>query len=153
LPSKALGNRPILQIELARQETDLVEVLAPGRYPTLLAARHANTFDTFLFIPGYAGVLFCLGFLLALRNKTWRPILVWVVLLCVPMAAIFDWIENAGISATLDHFASGGAPHAGDAQRISTASLIKWGLLSFILLVYSAAIFSNLYRGGWGIAF
>jgi hypothetical protein len=150
LPIKVLGNRPVLQIELSRRDTDLSAVLAAGDLKrNLRDARAGNTIDTFLFIPAYSGTLLFLGLLLARRDEAWRNFLLFVALLAVPTAGICDWLENAGISATLDHFESGGMPLTGDAVRISVPSLIKWWTLTFILIAYSVAIFHRIAAQDW----
>lgn len=150
LPIAALGNRPVLQIELAWRDAHLTAVLAAGDMQrNLRDARAGNTLDTFLFIPGYMGTLLFLGLLLAARDAAWQNILLAVALIAAPAAGICDWLENSGISATLDHFESGGKPADGDAVRISTPSLIKWWTLAFILIAYSADIFRRITAQNW----
>jgi hypothetical protein len=146
LPMKALGDAPILQLELARNEGDIRAVLMEGDIARNLAdARAGNQFDTWLFIPGYAGVLLTVGALLA--RVTPRRAIVVAALAAIPVIAVCDWVENAGIEHAIDHVARGGAPLPGDAQRISTPSIFKWTLLALVLVCYGVTgVFS---RAGW----
>lgn len=156
LPNPNLPNKPILQIELARNESDIVQVLKPNEDVdldrNLRDARIGNNLDTFLFIPAYAGFLIGVGLLLAGCDEPWRTFLLAVALLAVPLAAICDWLENRGISRALDHFAQAPAhgPRPGDAARISTPSRIKWTLLALILLLYGVASLRELRFGHRG---
>jgi hypothetical protein len=137
LPMRSPSNQPILQIELARSESDLVEVLAAGdTNRNLEDAKSGNDLDTFLFIPSYAGLLISTGLLVAHRDRRWQPTLVLVAIIAVPAAAVCDWLENAGIASTISHFHSNGAPRPGDARRISRPSLTKWTILALVLLTY-----------------
>jgi hypothetical protein len=137
LPMKSLGHGPILQVELARRESDLEKVLATGDVArNLKDACVGNKLDTYLFIPAYAGLLISIGLLLARGTQSWTRGLILLAVVAVPVAAICDWTENAGITACLDHFKQDGHPHAGDAVRISRPSFIKWTLLAVVLLIY-----------------
>jgi len=147
LPMKSLGNRPILQVELARNKEDLEQVLTPGNLErNVQDARIGNNLDTFLFIPSYTGLLISLGLILARGDDRWRTLLVLVALVAVPLAAICDWLENSGISKVLDKLAAGKSLVDSDATRVSTPSFIKWTTLAIVLLVYGAAAFRRL---GW----
>ena len=154
LPIHSLGNQPILQIELPRDEDDLRAVLAAGdRAANVLDARGGNFIDSFLFIPAYAGLLAAIGVLLRRHAAGRLRATVLVALMLVPLIAVCDWVENAGISRTLDHFETSGAPHAGDAARIAYPSLAKWLLVSIVLLVYGVAgvVQPPLWRRGIGV--
>lgn len=146
LPMISLGQSPILQLELARDENAIRGVLMQGDIKQNLAdARAGNRYDTWLFIPGYAGFLFMVGVLLA--RWTPRNALVLAALVAVPVVAISDWVENAGIDNAIQHVANDCQPAPGDARRISTPSIIKWTLLVAVLLCYGATgVFS---RAGW----
>jgi len=135
---KSLG-KPILQLELARNEDDIRAILMKGDKPRNLAdARAGNLLDTWLFIPGYAGLLLTLGLLLA--RGTCRDSLLIAALVLVPVIAIADWTENAGIERAIEHIAPDhGEPHPGDAHRISTPSIVKWTLIAVVLLWYGVA--------------
>ena len=143
---RLLGQEPIIQLELARNEDDIRAVLMQGDVKHNLAdARAGNRYDTWLFIPGYAGFLFMVGVLLA--RSTPRNSLVFVALLAVPAVAVSDWVENAGIGNAIEHVAKDGQPAPGDAHRISTPSIIKWTLLVAVLLATAwTGVFS---RAGW----
>ena len=148
LPMKSLGHNPILQIELARNESDLVQVLATGDLVrNLRDADVGNKVDTYLFIPAYAGLLITIGLLIAGGAQNWSRGFVLLAVVAVPVAAICDWTENAGISACLNHFKQDGRPHPGDAVRICRPSLVKWILLAIILLIYGLAVFRILAAG------
>lgn len=67
-----------------------------------------------------------------------------IAIFAVPVAALCDWTENAGITATLKHFQQDGGPHPGDARRISRPSLIKWTILAAVLAIYGVAAFTRL---------
>lgn len=148
LPMKSLGHSPILQIELARRDSDLEAVLAAGDVKrNLQDARIGNQLDTYLFIPAYAALLVTVGLLLIQGSSGWQGGLVWFALLAVLVAAACDWRENAGITATLDHFHRAGKPDARDALHISRPSFVKWTLLSIILLIYGVSAATRL--AGW----
>jgi hypothetical protein len=149
LPLPGLGNSPILQVELARNEDDLRAVLMVGDIQNNLRdARAGNLLDTFLFIPGYAGFLFVVGALLARTDSRLHCALL-LALAAVPAIATFDWLENLGIARTLDHIAHDGAPHCGDAQRISGPSMVKWTLLAVVLVIYGLTAAGA--RKGWPV--
>jgi hypothetical protein len=127
LPIRSLGNQPIIQIELARSEDDLRAVLSAGnRAANLRDVRTGNRIDSFLFIPAYAGLLTAFGVLLRRHSAARLRAFVVTALLLVPVIAVCDWVENGGISQTLDHFETSAGPHAGDAARIAYPSLAKW---------------------------
>jgi uncharacterized membrane protein len=140
LPIKSLPPKPILQIELGRTEQGLEQILnPPGTSPDSLLsnlqhARRGNTLDTFLFIPSYTIFLMSLGILLARASAS--KLILLAALIAVPMAALCDWTENAGISATLNHFEADHRPHQGDAVRIADPSTVKWTLLALTLIIY-----------------
>jgi hypothetical protein len=147
-----LGNRPVIEIELARNESDLIAVLKSGEHweKNLENAKRGNELDTFLFIPGYAGLLLFLGLLVGCQVPQWRSALSVIALVGAPLIAILDWLENAGITATLNHF--GAVPHmpqVGDAVRISDPSFVKWTLIASILLFYFLALFANARKISW----
>jgi hypothetical protein len=149
LPISSLSQKPILQIELARQDLDLVDILAPGDTKrNLHDARVGNDLDTFFFIPAYTGLLLSVGLLLLRSDQRWQKLKL-VGAVAVPVAAVCDWLENAGITATLDHFGSNGAPLPGDAMHISRPSLVKWTLLSIILSIYGICALRNLIPWRW----
>lgn len=136
LPMHSLGQKPILQIELSRNEPDLAFILQCGdTRANLRDAMIGNNLDTFLFIPSYTGLLLCLALLLSRFTKLTSPALPLAVLLLVPIIALSDWTENFGIARTIHHVESESAPSAGDALRISTPSLIKWTLTAVVLIV------------------
>jgi hypothetical protein len=78
--------------------------------------------------------------------------LVLVTLIAVPVAAVGDWTENHGITATLDHFQLDGHPQPGDATRISRPSLVKWTTLAIVPLVNGVAAFRRLGTWNWPLA-
>jgi hypothetical protein len=136
LPMHSLGQKPILQIELSRNESDLAHILQRGdTSANLRDAMIGNNLDTFLFIPSYTGLLLCLTLLLSRFTKFTSPALPLAVLRRVPIIALSDWTENWGIARTIHHIKSEGAPTAGDALRISTPSLVKWTLTAIVLMV------------------
>lgn len=117
-----------------------------GDIPRNLAdARVGNRFDTWLFIPGYAGFLFMLGVLL--MRVAPRKTIVLTALAAIPAIAICDWIENAGIDHAIGHVARDGGPLPWDARRISTSSIVKWTLL--VVVFVCSGVAGVLSRGGW----
>src|SRR5947209_8385580 len=91
LPIPRLGGAPILNVELARNEDDLRAVLMTGDTARNLDdARAGNRYDTWLFIPGYAGFLLTAGLLLARVNHS-RIVL--LAALALSVVAIADWTE------------------------------------------------------------
>jgi hypothetical protein len=154
LPIRSLGNQPILQIELPRDEADLRAVLSTGDLAANVRdARAGNRIDSSLFIPAYASLLAAIGVLLRRHSAARLRAIVLAALLMVPLIAVCDWVENEGISQTLDHFERSGAPHAGDAARIAYPSLAKWLLLSIVLLVFgiAAIVQPPVWRQGVGV--
>ena len=140
LPIRSLGKSPVLQLELARNEQDLRDILLVGDVEANFAdARAGNRIDTWLFIPLYAGSLLLTGNLLARGEPDWPAVLLWFSVIAVSTIAICDWIENAAIERTLRHVEIDKAPHPGDARAISFPSLIKWNLLALVLLVYAVS--------------
>jgi len=132
-----LGDAPILQVELARNEDDLRAVFMAGDIAqNLRDARSGNLLDSFLFIPGYAGFLLAAGLLLAGADSQRFRVALLAALFVIPVIAICDWVENLGIANTLDHIERDHMPHAGDALRISGPSMIKWALLAAVLIIY-----------------
>jgi hypothetical protein len=97
LPMKSLGKMPTLQVELARKDSDLVQVFNSGDLKcNLKDARKGNTLDTFLFIPAYSGLLITIGLMLACVDKHWRGMLVQVALVAVPLAPfVIGWRTTA----------------------------------------------------------
>jgi len=147
LPLKSLGDRPILQLELGRRDSDLASILSVGNKPSVLReASRGNEIDTSFFIPAYAGLLICSGLLLASTDHRWRAVLAFTAVAIVPIAAVCDWVENAGISKAIHHFETGNAAHPGDAMRISRPSQVKWALLTLALFVYGVAAVRQLTR-------
>jgi hypothetical protein len=139
LPMTSLGERPILQVELARNEDDLQKILTAGDLAQNVAdARAGNRLDSLLFIPGYAGFLIFAGLALRRVLPGWERLVLVLVLVAVPIAALCDWWENAGITKALDHIEQHEQAEPGDAARIAGPSLVKWCLLTLILLVYGA---------------
>jgi hypothetical protein len=137
LPLGSLGERPILQVELAWKACQLACVLTPGNQVRNVAdARTGNNLDTFLFIPAYAGFLVTLGLILARRDLTGRGMLRVIALVIVPLAAVCDWMENRGIAIVLIKLENHVPLANSDALWISTPSLLKWCLLAFVLIIY-----------------
>jgi hypothetical protein len=115
----SLGNYPVLQIELARSERDLVEIFRPGdTKANLHDADVGNNVDTFLFIPSYTGLLVTLGLLLGRSPRLSGHWPLLIALLLVPVIAIGDWGENWGIARALNDIQVQGSPEPGDALRI-----------------------------------
>jgi hypothetical protein len=147
LPMCSLGNNPILQVELARNDNDLRQVLTVGdQQANVDDARAGNKLDSWLFIPGYAGLLFVLGLLLARVDPQSCHKLLLLAIMAVPVVAVCDWAENIGIAATLKHIEADGYLHPGDASAISAPSLIKWTLLAAILCLYGVVAIRKLPR-------
>ena len=147
---KLLGDHPVFQIELARDESDLCTVLNKGDWnKNLCDARIGNELDTFLFIPGYSGLLLFLGLLVGRQVPKWRTLVSVIALVVAPLIAILDWLENAGITVALNHFQASQTFLAGDAVRISNPSFVKWALIASILLVYFLALFANVRKISW----
>jgi len=139
LPMISLGERPILQIELARNEDDLQKILMVGdSAQNVTDARAGNRLDSLMFIPGYAGFLIFTGLALRRVLPGWKKSILVLVLVAIPIAALCDWRENAGITRVLDHFEHHRQAEPGDAARIAGPSLVKWCLLALILLIYGA---------------
>jgi len=137
LPMHKLGDTPIYQIELARNEDDLRAIFLAGDVARNLSdARAGNNLDTFLYIPAYIGFLIILGLILRRVDPKWAGILFLCAVVVAPVVAVSDWTENFGIARALDHFERDGGPHLGDAMRIATPSIIKWTLVTAVLLVY-----------------
>lgn len=91
-----------------------------------------------LFIPGYAGFLLTLGLLLARSESRYATALFLLAVVAVPVAALCDELENRGIEKTLQHFEATREPEAGDAARIAIPSIVKWVLLTLVLLAFGA---------------
>jgi hypothetical protein len=144
LPMQSLGDRPIIQVELARNEDDLRAIFRPPGIAeenfkqTIRDARTGNKIDSLLFIPGYAGFLLTLGVLLARSEPRYARTLFLLAVIAVPLAALCDELENRGIEKTLQHFESAREPEAGDADRIAIPSIVKWVLLTLVLPAYGA---------------
>jgi hypothetical protein len=150
LPMKSLGKMPILQVELARKDSDLVRVFTPGDLKrNLTDARKGNTLDTFLFIPAYSGLLISIGLILARGDERWRAMLVLIALVAVPLAAACDWIENTGISKVLDKLEAGKPLVDSDATRTSTPSLINWTTLALVLVFDGVAALRHASTWSW----
>jgi hypothetical protein len=133
LPIASLGDRPVLQIELAWKEAQLEQIFLGGdKKANFHDASVGNTLDTLLFIPAYAGALITLGLMICRATKLRGPV-PYLILLLVPAIACCDWSENWGVSNTIHHMETQGKPDAGDAVRISTPSLIKWALTALVL--------------------
>jgi hypothetical protein len=145
-----LGDRPVIQIELARWESDLCAILNSGDWQKNADdARKGNELDTFLFIPGYAGLLLFFGLLVGRQVPQWRTAVSVIALVVAPFIAILDWLENAGITAALNHFQASRTFPVGDALRISTPSSVKWTLIAFLLLAYFVALLANAGKISW----
>jgi len=144
LPMPVLGNRPILQVELARDDEDLRSVLLAGDVKqNLQDAKIGNRLDNFLFVPAYSGFLLALGLLLASSDNRFARLAFLLAVLVVPVIAVCDWLENLGITRTIGHIESNGAPESGDAVRISFPSIIKWCLIAGVLIGYALVSLSN----------
>jgi hypothetical protein len=147
LPMRSLGGYPVLQIELARSESDLREIFQRGdTQKNLQDAAMGNNLDTFLFIPSYTGLLVLLGLLL---RRSPRLIGHWpllVALLLVPVITICDWGENWGIARAIHHMGVQGGPEPEDALKISTPSLVKWITTLIVLAAFGLEAF---YTRNW----
>ncbi len=148
LPMHSLGNRPVLQIELARTEADLMQIFLVGNIQANLHdAAVGNNLDTFLFIPSYTGLLFTLCLLLSrFTRPSGHGSLLIAAILLVRVIAICDWSENWGITRAIHHIEAQGSPEAGDAVRISNPSLVKWTLTMLVLAVLGV---EALYASNW----
>ena len=141
LPMKSLKGA-ILQLELARNERDLTEILLPGsdseaRRRNVEDARAGNRADSVFFIPLYTLALAATG-LLVVRGHASSGARLFGVFVAVSVAiAAFDYVENAGIERTLRHIEQSGTPQPGDAAAIANASRVKWVLLTALLAVYA----------------
>ena len=128
LPIPHLVGGPVVQLELARSEDDIRSVLMAGdTEENVKDARQGNRYETFLFIPGYTALFLVLARLIDRRRFA-------IAACAICLAAVSDWVENAGIERTLTHIESTGQPQPGDANAISRPSIVKWSLLSVILL-------------------
>jgi len=141
LPMKSLDG-PILQLELARNEADIRQILTPPgsdaeTWPKNVAdARAGNRADSLVFIPLYTLSLMATGLLAARAHAAW---VFWVFVVAAAGVAAFDYVENAGIERTLDHIEKGGGPQPGDAAAIANPSKVKWVLLTVLLLAEGIA--------------
>lgn len=144
LPIPNVVKSPVIQLELARSEKDIREILMVGDTAKNISdARAGNHADTYLFIPCYTMLLVVLTVLI-LRSGP----LLYLLLLAICITALCDWAENAGIERTLNHIEQSQQPLAGDALRISHPSIAKWSLVSVILLVLGGFAIG---RGTWGM--
>jgi len=135
LPMKSLKGST-LQLELARNEADIRQILMPGgdRKATLqnvADARAGNRGDSVYFIPLYTLSLMVTGLLVARGHAAW---VFWLFVGAAAGVAVFDYVENAAIERTLGHIENGGGPEAGDAAAIATPSKVKWVLLTILLV-------------------
>lgn len=142
LPMKSLGSRPILQLELVRNEKEISDVLLAGDWRANVAdARAGNRIDTWLFIPAYGGFLLLTAVLLARGGAPLGRGLFWFCMIAVCTLVVCDWIENAGIERALRHIEASGTPHPGDAAAIRLPACAKWVLLAVVLLVFAVSAF------------
>jgi hypothetical protein len=147
LPIHSLRKAPVLQIELAWNEQDLMKVFQPGcTEANLHDANVGNYLDTFLFIPSYTGLLITVGLLIARSPRLNGHWPLFLALLLAPAIAIFDLSENLRISRVIHHIEVQGKPEPGDALRISTPSLAKWTLTMAICAVFAMEAF---YTRNW----
>ena len=139
LPMKSLGANPTLQLELARSGQDIEAILCVGDTArNIRDSRMGNLIDTLLFVPSYVMLLLTLDLLGARGSVSSPRSWFWMVAALAAAAAVSDWMENRGISATLRHLASSGRARPGDAIRIAAPSLAKWTLLSIVLFALGA---------------
>jgi hypothetical protein len=147
LPIHSLGKQPVLQIELAWTEQDLLKIFRPGNTKVnLYDANVGNHWDTFLFIPSYTGLLITVGLLIARSPRLSGQWPLFIALLLTPAIAICDWRENWGIARAIHHMEVQGRPEPGDALRISTPSLIKWTLTMAVCALFGM---EALYTRNW----
>lgn len=147
LPIRSLGRKPVLQIELAWSDADLMKIFSPGDIEANLRdAKAGNNLDTFLFIPSYSCLLIALGLLLSRFTRFSSPKLLLIIVLLVPIIAICDWSENFGIARAIEHIEAHRSPNDGDAVKISCPSLMKWILTVVVLGAFGIEAF---YTNSW----
>jgi hypothetical protein len=131
LPMKSLEGA-VLQLELARDEEDIRQILLAGDWRrNVRDARAGNRADGWYFIPAYTVALIASGLLVTRGNA---GVWFWVFAGAAVAIAAFDYRENAGIERTLRHIEESGKPLAGDAAAIAVPSKVKWVLLALVLL-------------------
>ncbi|HEX8183716.1 MAG TPA: hypothetical protein VF747_03165, partial [Blastocatellia bacterium] len=124
-------SKHVLALELAKSKEEVEMVLGNGEEESSKTIRKMMREDlkgdSYIFIPVYWLLLVAMSWLLTQRTRNWA---IWAGLaagVCVSGAAIFDYLENAGISAVLD------TPVAGVTGQMALAirrpSLVKWALL------------------------
>jgi hypothetical protein len=157
LPLCSVPGPPVLQLELAWRDDDLVKILAPtadvaARLRNIADARAGNRIDTLLFVPDYALLLIALAGFAAASGRGFDRWFIAIVVLALVIAAA-DWAENLGISRVLDHLERGGV-QPGDARGISNPALVKWSLLPVVLALLGAQLLraGTLGAGALGVA-
>jgi hypothetical protein len=66
LPNPHLFGSPVLNLELVRTADDLRAIIMVGDVTRNVAdARTGTLLDSFLFVPAYSGLLFCVGLMLS----------------------------------------------------------------------------------------
>lgn len=143
LPFKSVGDRPVLQLQLARHDKDVQAILDVGtpeqRAGNVRDLRAGNTLDSIVFIPAYMLFLATVFVLLVPPAQTSRRF-VWIVLIAIAAIGVLDWIENYGIARAANHLAHA-QPFTGDAVWIATPGRWKWHLLVLVLGAIGVAAF------------
>ena len=144
-PDRPLPNglsKPVLALELVKSRDEVEMVLGDGEGESSKITRNMMKEDlkgdSYVFIPIYWLLLITMSWLLTRRQFNWATWAGIAAGVSVTGAAIFDYLENAGIRAVLDK------PIAEITDQMALAirrpSLVKWALI-FIAMGLLAAIF------------
>jgi hypothetical protein len=152
LPIETLsGEKPILQLELARNAEDIKAILEPGdKQQNIADARAGNWYDMFPLIPAYTLQLLGLALLVSRalpKHGSWIFRLAVVLILVIAAA---DYLEDIGINRVLNLMASGTS--VSDFDALSTPSIIKWLLLAVVLWGLGLASFWGPSKGYYVLA-
>jgi hypothetical protein len=140
-------SKPMLALELVRSQAEVEEVLGKDTDESNIVMRNMLKEDlkgdSYAFIPTYWLLFVAMSWLLAHRHWDWAMWMGIAAGACITGAAIFDYLENSRMSAVLETSISNTNKEM--ALAISTASLIKWGLI-FLATALLSALF---WRHNW----
>ena len=140
-------SKPVLALELVKSRKEVEMILGDGEETSSKLTRDMMKEDlkgdSYAFIPIYWLLFMAMSWLLAQRQPAWAKWAGIAAGICITGAAIFDYMENAGIAAVLNESIAGVTDQM--ALAIRKPSLVKWALI-FITMALLASLF---WRRNW----
>lgn len=132
---------PGVSLESARNTEEVTNIIGKVPRPTD-EVRKELRIDQYLSIPIYVLLFVALGVWLTSRNQPLAVVFGIAVIICIVLAAHFDYKENNRTFSVLSAFDTQSLNDSA-VKQMQQASLLKWGLIAAALAIMSVPFFQS----------